>query len=251
MKKGVLGFIILAFIGSGASIKAAYEHNSDLVEGQFTLDNSLKSDEVAPIKEPTLEEEVFDMYESLQKNQYQAPPSDVFQLAVKGYLNLKKQGVIKNNKLTIVDFSVSSSKQRLWVINMDTMEVLLQSYVAHGKKTGEEFATVFSNRLNSHMSSLGFYKTAEVYQGINGLSMRLDGLEKGINDNARSRAIVIHGAAYASKKLIDSQGRLGRSYGCPAVPVEVNKKLIDLIKQDSCLFIYHTDLNYHNTSKLV
>ncbi|MHC5200803.1 murein L,D-transpeptidase catalytic domain family protein [Myroides sp. LJL119] len=253
MKKGIMGFAVLALILTSISIKASYEHNK--VDWTPELEKELlkeSSKTLSSNKESYKPEDVaLEMYNSLQVNDFQTPDQHVFQIAVKGYLNLKEKGIIKNNKLTILDFSVSSTKQRLWVIDMDNMEIVLQSYVAHGQKTGEEFANVFSNRVNSHMSSLGFYKTAEVYHGINGLSMRLDGLEQGINDNARSRAIVVHGAKYASKKLIDLQGRLGRSYGCPAVPVEVNKQLIDLIKNDSCLFIYHTDSSYHAHSKYV
>jgi hypothetical protein len=131
---------------------------------------------------------------------------------------------------------------------MVKQEVILQSLVSHGRNTGDEFATTFSDKVDSHMSSLGFYKTGETYQGINGFSMRLDGLEAGINSNARKRAIVVHGADYASLKLVKAQGRLGRSYGCPAVPVEVNKKLIELIKDESCLFIYHPSKDYISKS---
>lgn len=189
------------------------------------------------------------LFQTLDLQSFNAPSEKVFTMALKGYFKMQEEGLIKNNKLTIVDFSVSSAQKRLWVIDMDKNSVLLESVVAHGKRTGDEFATTFSNRINSHMSSLGFYKTGEAYQGGNGFSMRLDGLEKGINDNARARAIVIHGADYASPALALKQGRLGRSYGCPAVPNEVNKELIELIKDESCLFIYSAQQEYLKKSR--
>jgi hypothetical protein len=199
-------------------------------------------------KEESFESRALSLYESLALNNFEAPSENVFAKALKGYLKLKNEGEIKNEKLTIVDFSLSSTMPRLWVIDMVKQEVILQSLVSHGRNTGDEFATTFSDKVDSHMSSLGFYKTGETYQGINGFSMRLDGLEAGINSNARKRAIVVHGADYASLKLVKAQGRLGRSYGCPAVPVEVNKKLIELIKDESCLFIYHPSKDYISKS---
>lgn len=191
------------------------------------------------------------LYSTLDLNSYIAPSRDVFTKALKGYYLLRDAGKIKNEKLTIVDFSLSSAKPRLWVIDMKDNTVLLQSLVAHGKKTGEEYATTFSNQVNSHMSSLGFYTTGETYTGRNGFSLRLDGLEAGINDKARERAIVIHGADYASPSLVRSQGKLGRSYGCPAVPIEVNDELIETIKEKSLLFIYYPSNQYESKSKIV
>ncbi|MEK6451931.1 MULTISPECIES: murein L,D-transpeptidase catalytic domain family protein [unclassified Myroides] len=202
-------------------------------------------------KESSFETKASSLFSNLDLKGFDAPSQNVFTKALKGYYKLAESGKIQNEKLTIVDFSLSSSIPRLWVIDLKENAVVLQSYVAHGKKTGDEFATTFSNRENSHMSSLGFYTTGETYSGRNGFSLRLDGLESGINDNARKRAIVIHGADYASRKLIDAQGRLGRSYGCPAVPQEVNKELIELIKDKSCLFIYYPSNDYTNRSKLV
>lgn len=218
-------------------------------------DHSAKMEKA--VVEETKVEDSFEMkaeslYDSLDFNMFSLPSEDIFTKALKGYYKMESEGLLKNHKLTIVDFSVSSIKKRLWVIDMITNKIILESYVAHGRKTGEEFATQFSNRIDSHMSSLGFYKTGETYNGSNGFSMRLDGLEKGVNDNARVRAIVVHGADYASERLALKQGRLGRSYGCPAVPVEVNKELIELIKDESCLFIYSAQENYlKNSSYLI
>lgn len=253
MNYRVLTLGILAFVTLGAgTISNLGGVSEDILVKSNTTEKVIEDHTV----EEAIIEETFDMkvdrlYADLQTGTYQAPPEAVFAKAMKGYEKLKEQGAIKNNKLTIVDFSVSSSKERLWVIDMDTNQVLLQSLVAHGRKTGDEYATTFSNRLNSHMSSLGFYTTGETYLGRNGFSMRLDGKEKGINDNARVRAIVIHGADYAHPNLVAKQGRLGRSYGCPAVPEALNRELIELIKDGSCLFIYHTDPSYTVKSSFV
>ena len=171
--------------------------------------------------------------------------------AFEGYNELKNQGIIEKEYLTIVDFSLSSNEDRMWVIDMSTKQIVFQSLVAHGRNSGELFATDFSNKSESYQSSLGFYATGETYVGKHGLSLRLDGLEYGINDKARDRAVVIHGADYVSEDFVKTNGRLGRSQGCPAVPNEVSKELIELIKDKSCLFIYHPSRSYITKSKLV
>lgn len=136
-------------------------------------------------------------------------------------------------------------------MDLENHNVLFHTYVSHGRNTGSLMATDFSNVESSHKSSLGFYLTAETYYGRNGYSLRLDGMEEGFNDNARNRAIVIHGADYANENFIKSTGRLGRSYGCPAVPAEISKELIDTIKEKSVVFIYHTNTDYTENSKLI
>ncbi|ESU27904.1 hypothetical protein FSS13T_03900 [Flavobacterium saliperosum S13] len=179
------------------------------------------------------------------------PKLESFSKALEGYYQLKERGIVQKDILTIVDFSLSSTQKRLWVIDMATNTVLLQSVVSHGRNSGEEFATSFSNESNSYKSSLGFYTTGETYNGKHGLSLKLDGLEYGINSNARNRAVVMHGADYAAESFIKQQGRLGRSQGCPAVPYEIHKEIINLIKDKSCLFIYHPSRTYEKQSKLV
>jgi hypothetical protein len=133
---------------------------------------------------------------------------------------------------------------------MDKNEILFHSLVAHGRNTGDEFANEFSNVTDSNKSSVGFYATGELYNGKHGLSMRLDGLQKGLNDNARQRAVVVHGADYVSESFIKQNKRLGRSQGCPALPVEMNNKIISIIKDKSCLFIYHPSKNQEILEKL-
>lgn len=191
------------------------------------------------------------VYNSLQANQFQLPKEECFAEALKGFYELKEKGLIKRDILTLVDFSLSSNAKRLWIIDLTTNEVLLQSLVAHGRNTGEEFANNFSNTPESFKSSLGFYATGEVYNGKHGVSLKLDGLEKGLNDYARKRAVVIHGADYVSESFIKYHKRLGRSQGCPAVPLEFASEIITMIKGQSCLYIYHPSINNFKQFKLV
>ena len=146
--------------------------------------------------------------------------------------------------LTLIDFSKPSTEKRLYVFDMDRKKLLFHSVVSHGKNSGGNYATSFSNEYGSYKSSLGFYLTDSPYQGKNGYSLLLDGLEKGINDRARQRAIVVHGAAYADPSVARSAGRLGRSFGCPAVPKNLSKPIIDAIKGGSVIFIYAESPDY-------
>ena len=173
------------------------------------------------------------------------PPLDLYQKALVGFYNILSSGhTIPNNHITLIDFRIPSNKKRMWIIDLNTNEIVYYRLVAHGKNTGEDKANTFSNRKNSLQSSLGFYLTAEKYMGKHGLSLRLDGLEKGINDNARERAIVMHSANYVSREFINKWGRLGRSYGCPAIATRGHKEIIQLIANGSLLFIYYPDENY-------
>ncbi len=187
----------------------------------------------------SIEEEVENVYNKLQPQNFALPQLESFSRALIGFYDLKKKGIVTKDILTLVDFSLSSNTKRLWVIDLSTNKILYNSLVAHGRNTGNEFAKNFSNRAESYQSSLGFYATGEIYTGKHGKSLRLDGLEKGVNDNARSRAVVMHGADYVSESFIKNNSRLGRSLGCPALPRELTSEIIDLIKDKSCLYIYH------------
>lgn len=174
---------------------------------------------------------------------------DIFKLAMTG---LEKIDDLQNKKIiTIIDFSKPSTKERFFVIDLDKKQVLYKSLVAHGKNSGGNMASRFSNAPRSLKSSLGFYLTAETYSGKYGYSLKLDGLEPGINDNARKRGIVIHGADFVSYEVARQCGLLGRSYGCPALPIGRSKKIIDTISKGSCLFIYGNDPLYLKTSKIL
>jgi len=173
------------------------------------------------------------------------PGAKVLELALKGYQKLLKNDSVPHPEiLTVVDFSLPSDKERMWVFNLSTGKLLFNSLVAHGRNSGDVMASRFSNVPGSYTSSLGFYLTGEIYQGKHGLSLYLDGLEQGINDKARERSIVIHGADYATHKFINQYGRLGRSYGCPALPPDITQDVINTIKGGSCFFIYGQDSNY-------
>jgi hypothetical protein len=179
------------------------------------------------------------VYDSLH-HQLNGLSQQAFDYAKKGFDRLVAEGKLLNDSLiAIADFSQPSNIKRLFVIDVKNYRILFNSFVAHGKNTGRETATSFSNQGESYKSSPGFYVTGNTYQGKNGYSLKLDGVEAGINNNAFARGIVVHGAGYVSKDFVNRQGYIGRSQGCPAVPVEENKNLIDLIKEGACYFIYH------------
>jgi hypothetical protein len=177
---------------------------------------------------------------------------EVFNYALKGFNYMSKMGTIKNSSiLSIVDFSKPSSEKRLYIIDLQKVKVLYKTYVAHGSKSGKEFANQFSNTISSNKSSLGFYETLDTYIGGNGYSLRLQGVESGFNDNANKRAIVLHGAPYVDERIIQKQGYIGRSWGCPAVPQDLHREIIDKIKNGSCLFIFSPNSKYLTQSKIL
>ncbi|MFA5329526.1 MAG: murein L,D-transpeptidase catalytic domain family protein [Prolixibacteraceae bacterium] len=178
---------------------------------------------------------------------------DVFNLAIRGLNKLDSEGKLKNpNILTIADYSQSSNNKRLYVIDLKNRKLLFNTYVAHGRNTGEEYAKSFSNKEGSLKSSLGFYITENPIVGTHtGFALLIDGVEKGINDRAVKRAIIIHGAEYATESFIKKHGRLGRSFGCPALPPDLNKPIIETIKGGTCLFLYNPDTKYIYSSSLL
>jgi len=190
------------------------------------------------------------VYDSLHLKQI-GLSKKVFTMALRGMAKLVKTRHIKDNLLAIVDFSQPSVNKRLYVIDLNNYQLLYNTYVAHGRKTGKITATSFSNKNESNKSSLGFYVTGNAYLGSNGYSLKLQGVEKGINDGAMRRGIVIHGADYVSEGFIESQGYIGRSWGCPAVAPDISEPLIDLLKEGSCLFIYHPTTAYTSRSAML
>lgn len=173
---------------------------------------------------------------------------DVFRKAYVGFINLKTIGKVASNSsiLSIADFNLSSKLKRLWIVDIEKSQLLLNTWVSHGRGSGGEMATQFSNTNSSHQSSIGFYVTGEVYSGKHGRSLRLDGMDDGYNSKARERAIVIHGAKYVSEQTIKSLNRLGLSHGCPAVPLELSNQIIDLVKDKTVLFIHADVKSYHS-----
>lgn len=178
--------------------------------------------------------------------------SALFTRAYTGYYTLKNQGELSGNKniLSVIDFRKNSTEKRLWVIDLNTKKIMYHSLVAHGRNTGENKAVKFSNIPESNMSSLGFYVTGETYIGKHGLSLFIDGKEYGFNNNARDRAVVIHGADYVNDQFAKNVGRIGRSLGCPALPQDIAPKVINDISGKTCLFIYGNDKNYERKSQM-
>ena len=189
-------------------------------------------------------------YNTLDANNFKLPTEESFLKASQGFYLWKSKGFFKKDFMTIIDFSLSSSVKRMWIIDMNQNKIVMNSLVAHGKNSGKDYSNNFSNKNQYNKSSLCFFVTGEVYQGKHGLSLKLDGLERGVNDNARSRAVVVHGADYVSETFIKNHNRLGRSQGCPAVPVDLSNKIIDIIKEKSCLFIYYPSKNTIQSVKL-
>lgn len=178
---------------------------------------------------------------------------DIFTMALKGLKKLDINGKLQNpNIVTIADYSQSSNKKRFYVIDLKNKKLLYNTYVAHGRNTGDEYAKSFSNDEGSLKSSLGFYITENPIIGSHtGFALLINGVEKGFNDHAIKRAIIIHAAEYATENFIKKNGRLGRSLGCPALPPDLNKPIIETIKGGTCLFLYNPDNKYICSSSLL
>jgi L,D-transpeptidase catalytic domain len=177
---------------------------------------------------------------------------EVFEMAIRGMERLLQAGVTqKDNVIAIADFNQPSTNKRLYIIDLNTYELKFRTWVAHGRNSGQGMAERFSNRVSSNQSSPGFYVTGKTYQGKHGYSLRLEGVERGINDNAGKRAIVMHGADYVNPKVISQLGFIGRSQGCPAIPMNLHRPVIDQLKDGACLFIYSPAANYVKRSSLI
>jgi hypothetical protein len=176
----------------------------------------------------------------------------VFDLALGAAVCAVQAGAVPDpSTLTVIDYSKSSAAKRLWVFDLRSHALLYEELVAHGKGSGDRFATAFSNDAESHQSSLGLFETKDTYSGKNGYSLRLKGLDAGFNDRALERAIVMHGAPYVSENVAKSLGRLGRSWGCPALSVAVAHKIIDRIRGNGLLFAYYPDQKWLASSRFL
>lgn len=222
---------------------------NDIVE--TSIENSVPVAAVPAEEEVSADHAAAELYKTIDFGMGSKMNEEVFLKAFLGYSNLQRAGKLEHSAgiLTVCDFSLSSTKKRLWVIDMNSKKVLFNELVAHGKNTGEEFATNFSNTESSLQSSMGFYITESTYNGSNGYSLKLIGMDKGYNDNAYKRAIVMHGADYISENFIKAQNRIGRSWGCPAVARELAEPIINTIKGQNVLFIYYPDQTYMESSE--
>ncbi len=177
---------------------------------------------------------------------------EVFEMALGAARCAIKNGVVADPAtLTVIDYSKPSTEQRLWVYDLRDRELIYKELVAHGQGSGANYATAFSNEPDTHRTSIGLFVTEDTYVGRNGYSLRLHGLDRGFNDRARERAIVMHGAPYVSKSFIKSQGRLGRSWGCPAVSDVIAREVIDTVKGGSLVFAYYPDQKWLASSKFL
>ena len=176
--------------------------------------------------------------------------SDVFEMALDAASCAVRTGAVSAPEtLTVIDYSKPSSERRLWVFDLKAKELVYEELVAHGQGSGANMATQFSNEDESHQTSLGLFVTRDTYVGKNGYSLRLDGLDRGVNDRARDRAIVMHGAPYVSEQFVKANGRLGRSWGCPAISAVVAKQMIDRVKGGGLVFAYYPDAKLLKTSR--
>ncbi|MBM4265436.1 MAG: murein L,D-transpeptidase catalytic domain family protein [Deltaproteobacteria bacterium] len=181
-----------------------------------------------------------------------SPPADALALALESVRCAQSAGHgRKASRLALIDYRVPSLQERLWIIDLATGRIVFRDHVAHGRGTGENLAQHFSNKPGSHQSSLGLFLTNEIYQGRNGYSLRMDGLEPGVNDQARERAIVMHGASYVDPIGGKTRGRLGRSWGCPAVRTEVAHPIIDALAGGQFLFAYYPDETWVSSSRFL
>ncbi len=205
----------------------------------------------APGISPAFNDKALAMYDQL-KTEAHGLNHEAFAMAVKGYRELIKVGKVRNTKvLTIIDYTLSSLRRRLFVVDLQSGKVLYNTFVAHGMNSGKEYPRKFSNAPSSLESSLGFYVTMNEYEGKNSLTLRLKGVEKGINDNALSRGIVLHGAPYVSAGYGNAQGFMGRSQGCPAVPQKETAPIIKSIKNGSAVFVYYPSRQYLGKTRLL
>lgn len=218
---------------------------SDLVKFQY---NFFANDTV---NTNSFEDEMELIYDSLQLGK-RGLKKEAFNYAYTGYRKLEEEGKLnKEGLITICDFSQSSKRKRFYLIDLNECKLLLNTYVAHGRNSGGEYARKFSNRPESRQSSLGFYRTKKTYYGSHGLALTLSGLEPGFNDKAERRKIVLHGSLYIGDNYKRWGKYMGRSFGCPAVPMKQSKKIINTIKDGSCLFIYHPSKTYLSGSKIL
>lgn len=211
----------------------------------------VSSGSLAGLTSATFEDSLSHLYDAIELKE-NGLSYDAFRYAMIGFYTLKDDGRLSDkNIISIIDFTKPSTEQRFYTIDLDNRTIIYHSLVSHGKNTGENIAKSFSNVVHSNQSSLGFYITGETYVGSKGYSLKLDGIENGINDNMRERAVVMHEADYVSEYWIRKFGRLGRSQGCPALPKAISKQVINTIKNRTLVFAYFNDDRYLASSNFL
>ena len=227
------------------------DRSAKVIPAASSEDRSAKKDRVARVVETDKAASAFDV-SAWDPRAVEGISPNVLTLALSASRCATSSGAVKNpSSLTIIDYSKASVEPRMWVLDLGSRELLYEELVSHGQGSGGNFATAFSNVPESHQSSIGLFVTDTTYVGRNGYSLRLDGLEKGFNDRARERAIVMHGAPYVNESISKSLGRLGRSHGCPAVRDTVARELIDRVKGGNLVFAYYPDADWLKASKFL
>lgn len=249
---GSIAVLVLLFFGFSKFFATASNNVSNSSLESASKVDAFPSKELKTIENTSIafENHIKDMYQKLELKNAELDYS-AFKTAYVGYLNLQAKGELKKEILTVLDFTKSSRFERMWIIDMKNQKLVRRELVAHGKNSGHDMVTSFSNKLHSNQSSMGFYVTDALYIGKNGTSMLINGMDKGYNCQARNRAVVMHGANYVNPKTMNRNGRLGRSFGCPAVEMHKAKEIIDYVKDGSCLFIYYKDAKYLSSSKWI
>lgn len=246
LKKFSYCLLTVALLSAGVSVKAFARTDGKKATGDKNFPSLLNNISNAPF----LKVQSDSLYNLMGLENY-GLQREVFFKAYKGYNFLLKKGLVrKKNILTVCDYSQSSNNKRLYVIDLKETRLLFNTFVSHGKNSGGEFATTFSNLVESNKSSLGFMLTAETYNGKAGYSLRFDGMEAGINDKVRSRDIVLHGSYFVNAQMVEERGMMGNSLGCPAIPNDKRKQVIDAIKGGSCFYVNHAD-NWYNSSSSI
>lgn len=232
-KTPLILLIVLLLMTSWINIGSWTEEYKTLVASRDVLNARLFLEKYLSLNEPSLKPEAF-------------------RIGLIGFEALRSKGLISNDSLlTIIDFSLPSSRDRFFVINLLSNRLVYKTLVAHGRNSGDLYANRFSNSMQSHESALGFFITGKSYQGGQGYSLQLEGVDTGYNDRTRVRGIVIHAADYATHEYVTRYGRLGRSFGCPALPPELSRPIINLIRDGSVLFSYYPDPAYLNHSVIL
>lgn len=239
-KSFIIGFLLI-------SVQSFATNDDKKLPGEKDFPSLLSNSASSPVLKKTADS----IYDLISLGEY-GLERDVFFNAYKGYQYLEKRGKLsKTNLLTICDYSQSSNNKRLYVIDLLNSRLLFNTFVSHGKNSGNEFATSFSNYNNSNKSSLGFMVTGGTYSGKAGFCMRFNGMEAGINDRVKSRGIVLHGSRFVNEEIMSARGTIGKSLGCPAVPFGLHTRIIDAIKGGSCFFINSPDQWYVNNSTIL
>jgi hypothetical protein len=244
MKKNL---ILLALLVSAAIISLSFAKANSSARMIVSAKDSSSTDSAMITNEVSLTDKLY----SDLKLQNLGISKEAINYAVKGYQKLVDSGLVKNSQyLTIADLSQSSRNKRFYILDMQNDKLVWNTYVAHGRNSGVDMAKSFSNDLNSNKSSLGFYVTESTYTGKHGLSLRINGLERGFNDNAEARGVVVHGAPYVNGGRVKSD-YMGRSQGCPALPENEYAQVINIIKDGSVLFVYSPEADYLQSSSLL